>query len=123
MSGPLYPENVTRVSNGSTIVGRIVRVSDEVSQRGDLNFFNFTMRGHEQSCLSCSAFNLSKKFPLIRALLGHVVEVMKMPIRLNKRKYLRFGKFSGRFVETSSVKPLPDDSTIGTDCPFYYFTP
>ena len=117
MSGSLYPENVTRVSNGSTVVGRIVYVSDEVSQHGELNFFDFYIRGHGESCLSCSAVNQSNKFPFIRAFLGHVVEVTKMPIRLNKRKYLRFGKFSGRYVETSSVKPLPDDSTIGTDCP------
>lgn len=117
MSQPLYPENITCVSISSTIRGRIVRVSDEVSQRGDLAFFNFTIMGRGGAWFSCSAFNLSKRFPLIRAMYGQVVEITKMAVRLNKRKYLRFGKFSGRYVETSTINPLPDDPTIGTDCP------
>ena len=105
MASPLFPENVTCVSSSSTIRGRIVRVSDEVSTRGDLTFFNFTLRGHGDTWLSCSAFNLNKRFPLIRALLGQMVEVSKLPIRLNKRKYLRFGKFSGRYEEITTIKP------------------
>lgn len=117
MAKPLFPEDIASVSTSTTIHGRVVRVSDEVSTRGDLTYFNFTIRGHDGTWLSCSAFNMSKRFPLIRAMLGHVVEVTKMAIRLNKRKYLRFGKFSGRYVETSTINPLPDDVTIGTDCP------
>ena len=117
MTQPLFPEQVTCVSLSSTIQGRIVRVSDEVSQRGDLSFFNFTVLGHNNTWLSCSAFNMSKRFPLIRAMLGHVVVITKMPIRLNKRKYLRFGKFSGRYIEMSTINPVPDDPTIDPDCP------
>ena len=115
---PIYVEQITEAKTYVAIVGRIVRCSPHVTVTDSgLSHWNFTLRGHDQSFLSASAFNLPKRFPGVAALEGKMVLVLKLQVVANKKEFLRFGALGGRFKDTTMITLLPEDDTIPNDVP------
>lgn len=115
---PIFVEHITEAKTYPAIIGRIVRCSPHVTVTDSgLSHWNFTLRGHDMSFISASAFNLPKRFPSVAALEGKVVLVLKLQVVSNKKDYLRFGSLGARFKDVTTITLLPEDATLPSDVP------
>ena len=114
----VYVEHVTEARTYASIIGRIVRCSAFVTVTPTgLSHWNLTLRGHDMTFLSATAFNLPKRFPGVAALDGKVVAIHNLQVVANKREFARFGALGARFKEATTVTILPEDPTLPMDVP------